>query len=420
MRDARWGTGGWVLLLAVLLRAQNAWAYAPFAPQTEWVGPSTSSQFGYAVAVQGDTAVVGVRNAGGIGEAVVFVRGGTTWTQQAQLAPADGATGDAFGASVSLSPNTIVVGAPGKAGQTGAAYVFVRAGAAWTEQAEVTAADAGPGSQLGSAVVVSGDTLFMGAPGKSAVYAFARSGSLWSQQQEIVPADVPASDSFGASITYGGTRLLVGAPAKASGAGAVYVFTSSGASWSQQQMLIASDGASGDAFGSSLAVSGNVAWMGAPGHASSAGAVYVFASSGGVWSQLQEVTAFAGASGDRFGASVALGPGTAVVGAPFASLSRGAAYVFANGTSWTQQQPISASDGAANDLFGWSVALDANTAVVGAYGKNSAAGAAYVYVAPVAPVVSAVPALGPWAPALAGLLLFAGLRLTRNRRRTSA
>jgi hypothetical protein len=415
MQKGLWaGTAPWFVALALALRAGDAWAAPSFTQQSEWTGSASASELGYSVAVQGDTAVVGAPNANRIGEVFVFARTGTTWTQQALITPPDGAVGDAFGNAVSLSGSTLVVGASQKASATGAAYVFVRSGATWAQQAELTASDGGPAGQFAYSVVVSGNAAFFGAFGHSTAYAFVRSGTTWSQQQELRPGDPTGSDEFGGSLALGGNALFVGAPNKATHTGAVYVFTNSGGAWTQQQKLLASDGATNDGFGTAVAVSGTTAWIGAPGHSGHAGAAYVFTGSGASWSQQQVVLDTTGASNDFFGSSIALAPGTAIVGAP-GFLSRGTAYVYTqSGVPWSQQQQIAGADTSNNDSFGGAVALDAVTAVLGAYPKNSSTGAAYVFITPFV----SVPALGAWVPALAALLLLAGVALTASRRRS--
>ena len=182
-----------------------------------------------------------------------------------------------------------------------------------------------------------------------------------------------------------GSTALVGAPHKNSLSGAAYVFLRSGTSWSQQAELTASDGAPGDQFSAvALSGDGSTALVGAPFKNSSTGAAYVFVRSGTTWSQQAELTASDAAAGDLFGYSVGLtGDGsTALAGARGKNSGTGAAYVFLrSGTTWSQQQELTASDAAAGDFFGFSVALsgDGSTALVGAQFKNSGAGAAYVF-----------------------------------------
>src|SRR5579884_1576984 len=360
--------------------------------------------FGLSVALSadGNTALVGADGKNGFqGAAYVFVRSGTTWSQQQKLTAADGAAGDQFGGSVALSGdgNTALVGADGKNGFQGAAYVFVRSGTTWSQQQKLTAADGAAGDQFGGSVALSGDgnTALVGADGKNgfqgAAYVFVRSGTTWSQQQKLTAADGAAGDQFGGSVALSGdgNTALVGADGKNGFQGAAYVFVRSGTTWSQQQKLTASDGAAGDQFGGSVALSGddNTALVGAAGATigsnADQGAAYVFVRSGTTWSQQQKLTASDGAVDDFFGLSVALsGDGnTALVGADGKNGFQGAAYVFVrSGTTWSQQQKLTAADGAVFDNFSLSVALsgDGNTALVGAYGKNGQQGAAYVFV----------------------------------------
>jgi hypothetical protein len=173
---------------------------------------------------------------------------------------------------------------------------------------------------------------------------------------------------------------VTGAYNKNSGEGAAYVFVRSGTAWSQQKELTASDAAAGDLFGLSVALSGSTALIGAHGKNSNTGAAYVFVRSGTAWSQQKKLTASDGAADDFFGGSVALDGQTAVIGAIGGNSGGGAAYVFArSGTAWSQQAELTASDAAHDDSFGGSVALSGKTAIIGAHNKNAGAGAAYAF-----------------------------------------
>ncbi len=296
------------------------------------------------------------------------------WSQQAKLVANDGAQGDWFGVAVGLSGNTALVGAYQKS--SGAAYVFVRSGTTWTQQQELTASGS---SELGYSAALSGDTALLGSVGDNssvgAAYVFVRSGTTWTQQKKLTASSTVL---FGASVAVASNTALVGSTGTNSNTGAVYVFVRSGTTWTQQQELTASDGATNDRLGSSAALSGDTAVSGAPYNNSNTGAAYVFVRSGTTWTQQQKLTASDGAAKDYFG-RVALDGDTAIVGAP--SKGPGAAYVFVrSGTTWTQQKKLTASDGAAGDQFGVSLALSGDTAFVGARGNNSYAGAAYVFV----------------------------------------
>jgi hypothetical protein len=374
---------------------------------------AAGDDFGYSVALSGTTALVGAENKtiGSNtfqGAAYVFTFNGSTWSQQQELTASDGAAGDQFGFSVALSGTTALVGAYNKTVGSnvvqGAAYVFTFNGSAWIQQQELTASDGSSNDYFGYSVAVSGTTALVGANIKTigsnfqqgTAYVFTFNGSTWIQQQELTASNGAADDVFGYSVALSGTTALVGAYNKTIGAiagqGAAYVFTFSGSTWRQQQELTASDGATNDEFGSSVALSGTTALVGAQrkniGSADSQGAAYVFTFNGTTWSQHQELTASTGAGNDHFGYSVALAGTTALVGAPFKQIglngNQGVTYVFTfNGSTWIQESELIASDGAAIDQFGISVALSGTTALVGADGKtigsHGGQGVAYVY-----------------------------------------
>jgi len=373
--------------------------------------------FGRSVAVSGSTVVVGAPNhkVGSNtfqGAAYVFAQNGQTWTQQAELIASDGAAIDEFGLSVGVSGGTVIVGAPfhtvGSNFEQGAAYVFVESGGTWTQQAEVTASDGTLTERFGYSVAISGNTAIMGAPDKisgsnglGAAYVFLESTGTWTQQAELTASDEAGGDEFGLSVAISGGTAVIGAGDKTVGSnqdqGVAYVFVGSGASWAQQAELIASDGGMTDTFGSSVAVNGGTAVIGAPLHKVGSniqeGAAYVFAQSGGSWSQQAELTASDGVTMDNFGSSVAVSGSTAFVGSPSHTVGsnrdQGATYVFVDsGETWSQQAELTASDGGNSDDFGASVAVDGSTMTMGATGHtvgSTSQGAAYVFVQPVAP-----------------------------------
>jgi uncharacterized protein (TIGR03437 family) len=296
------------------------------------------------------------------------------WTQQQELTPSGGGEGQ-FGYSVSLSGTTAVIGSPGEA----AAYVFVESGGVWSQQQELTFPGSGDYTEFGYSVSVSGDTAVVGAPyvyGPGSVYVFVRSNGVWTEQQALsapgAVAGLAGIDGFGTSVSLSGNTVLIGAPEKTASLGAAYVFVESGGVWSVQPQLFASDGQVQDQFGSSVSLSGNTAVIGASGNG---GVAYVFGLSGGVWNQQQELAPSDPAENDLFGASVSLSGNTILVGAYGNNNNQGAAYVFAlSGGTWSQQQKLIAS---AAIEFGWSVSLSGNTAVIGAAGSD---GVAHVFV----------------------------------------
>jgi hypothetical protein len=349
-------------------------------------------QFGYSVSVSGDTAVVGAvsqaASNGGQGGAYVFVRSGGVWTQQAELATPNGAQN--FGYSVSVSGDTAVVGAPVTNNSQGAAYVFVRHGATWSQQAELLGADSASGDSFGISVSVSGDTALVGAPGKfnsvGTAYVFVRNGDAWTEEAELLASDGSSPSSLGFSVSISGDTAVAGAPSKRIGPnnyqGAAYVFVRSVGNvdtWTEEAELLASDGAADDEFGRSVSVSGGTAVVGASNktvYQPSDGAAYVFARGDGAWSQQQELTGSNEPVDGGFGISVSVSGNTAVV---TATSVFGDAYVFArSGGVWIQEQDLT---GNPNENFGLSVSLDGNTVLVGANHAQVDVGAAYVFIA---------------------------------------
>jgi hypothetical protein len=231
---------------------------------------------------------------------------------------------------------------------------------------------------------IDGNTAVVGALNDNATlgaaYVYVRSGASWSLQQELTASDGAANDEFGYAVAVSGNAILVGAAAKASGQGYVYAFTRSGTTWTLEQEFTSSDGAAGDCFGCALGLGSTTAVVGAPGHLGGTGAAYVLTSSG-TWQQQQEMAG--SSSSDSFGFSVAATPDgtTAVVGAFGVASAMGRAYVFVRNGTWSQaptQTTLVASDGAAGDRFGYAVGAGGGTVIVGAY-ENAGKGAAYLY-----------------------------------------
>jgi hypothetical protein len=256
--------------------------------------------FGYSVAVSGDTAVIGAYQNDpdtllDAGAAYVFVRSGVVWSPQATLRPSVTAAYDYFGRAVAVAGNTAVIGSPGAdlAGResAGAAEVFVRSGEMWSRQARLSAADAAAFDNFGLSVAVSQETVVIGSiyddhPGGSnagSAYVFGIAGGAWHQQAKLTALDAASSDTFGRSVAVIGDRAVVGANqddhAGGSNAGSAYLFVRTAGGWTQRAKLTALDAAASDFFGSSVALDGNTTVLGAPfdDHAgqSDAGATYL-------------------------------------------------------------------------------------------------------------------------------------------------
>jgi hypothetical protein len=380
---------------------------------------AAGDSFGYSVALDGTTAVVGAQAAtvGGNlyqGAAYVFTETDGTWSETQKLTASDGAAYDNFGNGVALSGTTVIVGAPdatvnGNVAQ-GAAYVFAQSGGSWGQTQKLLAADGAASNEFGTSVAVQGDTALIGAiqllHGPGAAYVFTNSGGTWSQAAKLTATG--GSDTFGDAVGLDGNNALVGAQETDVGGhfrqGAAFVFTNQGGTWSQSAVLIASDGAMFDSLGASVALEGSTALVGAPGatvNGGQEGASYVFTESGGSWSQAQKLTASDGQDLDGFGSSVALSGTTALIGADqYSSDGTGKVYVFTeSNNTWTQGIELLASDGAAGDNFGWRVALDGSTALIGAWGAavngNMGQGAAYFYEQSPTPTPTPTPTATP-------------------------
>ena len=321
------------------------------------------------------------------------------WRQIEKFLATDGAGNDMFGFSVSISGDTALIGELGDAGYRGAAYVFTHTGANWTLQQKLVASDGEAGDWFGVAVSIDGDTVLIGAQwdddngGHSgSAYVFHRTGTIWTQEAKLLASDGEAGDHFGQSVSLSGGNALIGAyydDDKGVDSGSAYVFTRYGTTWTQEAKLLASDGAAGDTFGNRVSIAGNTAIIGAPmddDNGENSGSVYVFTYTGSTWTQQQKILATDGAPGDLFGFSVSIDGNTALIGAFYNDnngVNSGSAYVFTRiGTSWVQQQKLIASDGKASDNFGYSVSLAGDTALIGAHGVDDNghdSGSAYVF-----------------------------------------
>jgi hypothetical protein len=377
------------------------WAYVFTASggtwtQTQKIFPDNSAvgdQFGYAVGFNGDTALItSTGNQSAHGAAYAFKYNGGNWTQTQQFGPSDSASGDEFGNVLAMAGSSAVIGAQRLVidDHQGAAYVFSESDGVWSQTQEFTETAGTSLDFFGGAVAFDGTTVLVGTPGATVADAqFQGAASFYSASgdstipppQEVIAGDGTAGDEFGISVDVQGTTALVGAAYENSGQGAVYVFTESNGVWSEAQKLTSSDGAANDWFGQSVALDGDTAVVGAPQYLNFGnGAAYVFTRSGTTWSEAQKLAADDGVGRDQFGISVAVDGTHALVGAYGASLYQGAAYAFTgSGSTWAQTQKLVASDAAMNADFSVSVALQGNTAILGAYGDSSYQGAAYVF-----------------------------------------
>jgi hypothetical protein len=351
----------------------------------------SNDQFGTSVAVKGDTIVVGAKDEDGLGDAMsnsgaayVFTRCGSAWMQSAYLTASNAQNSDRFGTSVAIDGDMIVVGAPEEdsaatgiggdqtsnaASQAGAAYVFRRGVTGWSQEAYLKASNAEMGDAFGSVVGVSGNTIVVSAVGEDsaatgingaqgndpsyiasgAVYVFTNSGSGWAQQAYVKASNTGGNLNFGESLAINGDTFVAGSidengastgvngnqTTTASSSGAAYIFLRNADTWAQQAYIKASNTGANDAFGASVAISGDRVLVGAP----------------------QEDSAATGLNGDDTSEAAA---------------GAGAAYLYTrSGSSWAFTTYVKASNTAIADLFGTAVAVSGSRFAVSAMFEDS-------------------------------------------------
>ncbi len=378
----------------VFVRNGNTWSQQAYLKSA---APDGDDYFGYSVEISGDTIVVGVPNedsnatgingnatddsAGNSGAAYIFTRSGITWSQQAYLKASNTDGGDGFGEHVAIDGDTVLIGAPyedsngssqsdDSVSNAGAAYVFTRSGVTWSQQAYVKSPNPDLVDYFGVGIDISGDTAVVSAKNEDsnatgvngnsadntvtdsgAAFVFTRSGVTWSQQAYLKASNTESNDWFGQSVGIDGDTIVVGAPGEDSNgagqadnsvtsAGAAYVFTRSGITWSQQAYLKAANttfgDSQGDGFGVAVAISGDSALVSAPGEDGNA----------------------TGINGDQTNNT---------------ALNSGAGYLFTrSGVTWTQQQYLKASNTSPGDDFSQTqIGIDGDTVILGAWLEDS-------------------------------------------------
>ena len=297
--------------------------------------PQPDGNVGWSVAISGDIAVIGAPNANAgadkSGSAYVFARSGKKWQQRAKLGGDNPEAADNFGESVSVDRNTIIVGVPkddDAAKDAGSAYVFFRDGATWKKQAKLIPKDLVGSDAFGETVFVHGNTAIVGANGHThsgkrftgAAYVFVRNGDRWTQQAKLTVDDGGKADRFGTAVGFIGKTIVIGAPfydsENAKDRGAAYVFVPEGNRWKLQARLEAKDGGKGHNFGAGAATTGNIVIIGAPGYdrpERGSGAAYSFVRENGVWTQTAKVTPEHGAKDLNFGFAVSMSENSVAV-----------------------------------------------------------------------------------------------------------
>ncbi len=409
----------------LLLRVDDAGARYPLRidPLIEQAkleaGMVGEGHFGRSVALSasGNTALLGATRESPLGAALVFTRSGSTWTEQARLEGVKGeGPGDYFGRGVALSGdgNTALIGDPGSEESAGAAWVYTRSGSTWTRRVKLTGSGETGAGQFGERVALSGDgsTALIGGFSDNnhagAAWVFTGSGSSWSQQgSKLTGEGEVGRGEFGRSVALSGdgSTALIGGPENATQAGAAWVFTRSGATWTQQAEMQGEGEFGKGELGTSVALSADAgtALVGGAQDDGGTGAAWVFARSGSTWAQQgAKLTGGGEESGEgTFGTSVALSSegGIALVGAPHDDDDLGAAWMFTrSGGVWSHEGPkLTGGEESGPSAFGLSAALssEGNTALIGDLAANGGVGAAWVFASPGPTLASIQPAEGP-------------------------
>jgi hypothetical protein len=349
-----------------------------------------AEHFGWSVSISGDYIIVGapgVSNNDGTGAAYIFKRNIDEWNEQAKLMADDAAIGDEFGYSVSISGDHAVIGAQeddDNGTESGSAYIFRRSGSTWTQVAKLTPMDGAQNDRFGWSVSISGTYVIVGTTANAA-YIFEGSGSTWTQKPKLIAVD--GALMFGSSVAVFGEYAIVGAYADNENgdySGSTYIFHHVGGNWNQQAKVTASDGSINDYFGRSVSVTNGYALIGADGDNNNSGSAYIFKQNGNDWIQQAKLVASDASENNYFGFSVSMTGNFAFVGAFGNASSSGSAYAYLrNGSIWNETKRITASDVLVSDQFGESVSMSDQYAVVGSrYADNSngqGAGSAYVF-----------------------------------------
>jgi hypothetical protein len=307
------------------------------------------------------------------------------WQEQVKLLASDGETDDRFGLSVAIDGDYAIVTAANDDGYKGAAYIFKHTSTTWTEEIKLTASDGAPMDAFGFRATIGGDYALVGAGQNDnvngfdagAVYVFKRTGTTWTEEQKLLASDGASYDYFGFHVSIDGDRAIIGADRdddNGNGCGAAYIFKRTGTTWTEEAKLTASDGADWDIFGC-CDINGDYAIVGANRDDNSngvdAGSAYIFKYNGTNWNEEVKLIASDGADDDYFGFPVLIDEDYAIIGAGANDNSNGvdagAVYIFKHtDTGWIEDAKLTASDGEAGSWFGSSASISDEYLIVAA------------------------------------------------------
>lgn len=385
-------------------------AYQSYAKQQKLLphDGKIEDNFGYSVAIDGTTALVGaykadVKDIQNSGAAYVYSLGSKGWQQQAKLVAEPANADDTLGGNVALKNHMAMLGVinrDDKGEDAGAVFAFEREAKLWSQKQMLTAIDGKAGDAFGQSIALTARFLVIGAPrsdapykDSGAAYVYVRDEDTWRFQSKLTAQDGAEGDLFGISVAIDADTILIGADLhdeQAEKAGAVYAYVFDGKQWCYQAKLMAKDGANTDIFGVRVALLGDTALISArrddiEGVGVDAGSAYIFERNKDTWTQTQKLVAPDGKADDRFARGVALNQETALISAMHHDVNgnnAGALYVFKKQRGqWRYTSKRVASDGNPEDRYGWNVALSNQTAIIAAPHRDdngNASGAAYV------------------------------------------
>lgn len=349
--------------------------------------PSFGDEFGTAIAIDGDRALIGAPSANGgmpdSGAAYIFEFDGKVWRETAKLFAIDGAASDLFGDSVSLNGNRAVIGAPRHDSSRGAVYVFEFDGSEWQQTDKLQASDSAA-SEFGSSLSLSGDRLLVGAPLGDKAFVFDLISGAWVESAVIDP-NLDGTSRFGTAVSLDSDLAIISAPWEFPLPSA-YIYSFDGSGWTEVDTF--HPPVSDATYGEAVAIRGDQAMVGAPlSNSGTEGRVYVYTRTGDTWVNSEILNQGGGPDSTGFGISIALGQNEALIGNSWSRFNGmdyyGSAHYHAfDGSNWVSEQILTVEPGSPESQFGRAVATDGNRLVVGAPFDDQqaeSAGAAYVY-----------------------------------------
>ena len=370
--------------------------------------PQNNAAYGYSVSQDDNYLIVGAKdetvNNVKSGAAYIYHLENDTWIEQARLFPDEAHDGEYFGISVSIVGDYAAIGASGNdtnGTNSGAVFIYKRDRSNWALHQKLTPSSLGTFDEFGVSVAVSKDVLIIGAYSDDtnglfagAAYIYELENDVWKEKAKLLPDDVKREDKFGRSVATDGKKVIIGSvlsDEQGTDSGSAYIISRNESGvWEQEVKLLAPDGESNDRFGRSVGIANEIVAVGAVldnDHGNNSGSVYVFRNYSDGWDLQSKVVASDGKAEDFFGYSLSLTASYLLVGAlnaDVAATKSGAAYLFGQtGPNWVQLDKLSANVGTSLDNFGEAVHIDETWICIGAPYQNTSTGAVYIEPAPI-------------------------------------